>query len=39
MKTIVNKIYNAEKQHKAFEKGWSFWGQNIVGKDSKILFM
>jgi hypothetical protein len=39
MKTIMNKIYNAEKQQKAFKKGWSFSGQNIVGKDNKILFM
>jgi hypothetical protein len=39
MKKIINKIYSAEKQYKAFEKGWSFSGQNITGKDNKVLFM
>jgi hypothetical protein len=39
MKKIIDKIYSAENQYKAFEKGWSFSTQNITGKDNKVLFM
>jgi hypothetical protein len=39
MKKIMNRIYSAEKQYKAFEKGWSFSTQNITGKDNKVLFI
>jgi nuclear transport factor 2 (NTF2) superfamily protein len=35
MKKIMSRIYNAEKQYKAFEKGWSFSTQNITARTTK----